>query len=502
MIILIADDDRLVRFTIKSILQEILGDSGDIFLEARNGQEMANECREHHPDIAFVDIRMPVMNGLDAIAESKKYSKETEYVIVSGYSDFTYAREGIRLGVNEYLLKPADEEEIRRVMERLQEKVEKNRKDSNSRFQLRVMNAFSYYSSMGAGEDKKREPHGDKAGNDTGKNARTVMAFMLWVKTERRNLELSARVQKRLLEEIGRLGDILVERKGCYAVVGNSFGIPCSIFLAPEGEKEHILSRMRKLSADICGEENERVIHHFLWFEKDDLDEVCKMCESAEHASALLLQEKPGSVNRYEDLPQAEDVRSFLILTERLTEAWGQADGVACKEILNKMWREYQGKEPELNMKNMSACCSCVTGFRIGAGSLKEFCRSFVEHSEEMYAAIPRTDSDVIEQVKEYIQKYYMNDISVSQTAEHFELTANYLSTIFHQRTGERFADYLTKTRLEAAKKLLVQNVSASVQDVALMIGYNSARHFSALFQKQTAMTPSAYRKQKTQKDT
>ena len=169
MIILIADDDRLVRFTIKSILQEILGDSGDIFLEARNGQEMANECREHHPDIAFVDIRMPVMNGLDAIAESKKYSKETEYVIVSGYSDFTYAREGIRLGVNEYLLKPADEEEIRRVMERLQEKVEKNRKDSNSRFQLRVMNAFSYYSSMGAGEDKKREPHGDKAGNDTGK---------------------------------------------------------------------------------------------------------------------------------------------------------------------------------------------------------------------------------------------------------------------------------------------------------------------------------------------
>ena len=88
-----------------------------------------------------------------------------------------------------------------------------------------------------------------------------------------------------------------------------------------------------------------------------------------------------------------------------------------------------------------------------------------------------------------------MYDISISQIAEQLGLTANYLSTIFKRKTGEKFIDYLTRTRMEAAKKLLVQNFSASVQDIALMVGYNSARHFSALFQKYTGETPSAYRK-------
>ena len=87
--------------------------------------------------------------------------------------------------------------------------------------------------------------------------------------------------------------------------------------------------------------------------------------------------------------------------------------------------------------------------------------------------------------------------ISISQIADEFGLTANYLSTLFHRKTGGKFIDYLTNIRMEAAKKLLVQNVSATVQDVALMVGYNSARHFSSLFQKQTGETPSSYRKNK-----
>lgn len=97
MVILVADDDRLIRFTIKSMLGDILGDSGNIFLEAANGRDMVRMCREGKPDVAFVDIRMPYLDGLQAIEECKKYSEWTEYVVVSGYSDFAHARKGIRL---------------------------------------------------------------------------------------------------------------------------------------------------------------------------------------------------------------------------------------------------------------------------------------------------------------------------------------------------------------------------------------------------------------------
>ena len=69
MVILIADDDRLIRFTMKSILGEILGDSDNIFLEAANGRDMVRICSEGKPDVVFVDNRMPYLDGLDAIAK-------------------------------------------------------------------------------------------------------------------------------------------------------------------------------------------------------------------------------------------------------------------------------------------------------------------------------------------------------------------------------------------------------------------------------------------------
>ena len=125
MIILIADDDRLARFNIKSMLGELLGDTGDIFLEARDGEEMVRICGQNDPDIAFVDISMPCMNGLDAIAQCRECSSDTEFVLVSGYSDFQYAQQAIRLGVNEYLLKPVDAEQLGGVLEKLQAIVKK-----------------------------------------------------------------------------------------------------------------------------------------------------------------------------------------------------------------------------------------------------------------------------------------------------------------------------------------------------------------------------------------
>ena len=72
MIVLIADDEKLVRFALKSMLKDILGESKDIFLEVANGQDMVAVCKERKPDVVFTDIRMPYMSGLDAIAECKK----------------------------------------------------------------------------------------------------------------------------------------------------------------------------------------------------------------------------------------------------------------------------------------------------------------------------------------------------------------------------------------------------------------------------------------------
>lgn len=146
----------------------------------------------------------------------------------------------------------------------------------------------------------------------------------------------------------------------------------------------------------------------------------------------------------------------------------------------------------------MAAYCTEITGEKFDGKSFKGFCKSFVDISESMYGNAENAkeeEGDIVEQVKEYVQKYYMNDIGIGQLSEEYHLTANYLSTLFHQKTGIKFIDYLTEIRMTKAKALLISNKTASVQDISLMVGYNSARHFSTLFQKETGMTPTVYRK-------
>lgn len=481
MIVLIVDDDRLVRFTIKSMLKDFMDDPGDLFLETSNGRDMVEVCKEKKPDVVFADISMPYMNGLDAIAECKKYSAMTQYVIVSGYSDFEYAQRGICLGISDYLLKPVDSEKLKGVIERIRQKMKEKKQESNSRFQLRVMGAFNDYASLGVEEDLKIVDMGD------------YLAFFLYVKEGDGEKEQLLDFQRMLIKEVKSLGEEVVSRKGHYAITNTSEGTICIVFDASEHMQGYIRSYMKKICLTVNNKY--RFFYYLRCAKCDTLQGVYSGSEIADAQLYLLLDRQPGIIYEEEHLKRGDYEEEFLSQIEKLLEAWKQADGIACKEIINKTWRKYGEKDPEVDLNNLSAYCSMVCGCPISHESFKLFFKSFVESSEQMYSGPGAEETDMIDQVKVYIQKNYMHDISISQIAEQLGLTANYLSTIFRRKTGEKFIDYLTRIRLEAGKRLLVQNTSASVSDIALMVGYNSSRHFSALFQKQTGETPSVYRK-------
>ena len=175
---------------------------------------------EETPDIAFVDIRMPYLDGLRAIAECKKYSKWTEYVVVSGYSDFAYAQTGIGLGITEYLLKPVDEEQLRPVIEQLQQKLEKQKVDSNARFQLRVMEMFNYHATIEF-EEYEEEPL---------ENGCVYLAFLLQIKAGMSGRAESLALQKSMLKSIKKMGEEITRRKGYYGITNTAEGTVCAVF--------------------------------------------------------------------------------------------------------------------------------------------------------------------------------------------------------------------------------------------------------------------------------
>jgi two-component system response regulator YesN len=121
--ILVADDEQLERRALSSIISNI--DLHTIELtEASNGRQAVELARAGVVDIAFLDIRMPGMDGLEAAQELKKLHPEVRIIFVTAFDHFDYAREAIRLGVDEYLVKPASPEDIRKTVFRMADKMD------------------------------------------------------------------------------------------------------------------------------------------------------------------------------------------------------------------------------------------------------------------------------------------------------------------------------------------------------------------------------------------
>lgn len=121
--LLIADDERTIREGIADSLNwESFGIS-QIFLAA-DGREAYELIKNERPDIAILDIIMPEMTGIEIISRFKNEVESPEFVIISGYDDFEYAREAIRNNVNNYILKPCDISEIANTIKTIISKID------------------------------------------------------------------------------------------------------------------------------------------------------------------------------------------------------------------------------------------------------------------------------------------------------------------------------------------------------------------------------------------
>jgi len=114
--VIIVDDERLIRQGIAKGVNWSRIKCRVVAL-GENGQEGLSLIREHKPCLVITDIRMPLLSGLDMIQRAREFSPETDYIVLSGYDDFDYARKAISFGVLDYLLKPVDEEELESKIE-------------------------------------------------------------------------------------------------------------------------------------------------------------------------------------------------------------------------------------------------------------------------------------------------------------------------------------------------------------------------------------------------
>jgi len=121
------------------------------------------------------------------------------------------------------------------------------------------------------------------------------------------------------------------------------------------------------------------------------------------------------------------------------------------------------------------------------------------QHGEQSWAEMSRDElpgKDMVDQVITFMENNYMHNIGIGQISEQLKITPNYLSTLFHRKTGINFMTHLKKIRMLKARELLT-DPGIQVHQVAKRVGYFSTRHFARLFAEHYGCLPSEYRDQR-----
>ena len=131
MKVLIADDEAVVLEGLKYIIDwEALGFS--ICSQAKNGNETLEKLLKLSPDLVLLDIRMPGLTGIEIVQIAREKGFAGHFIILSGYSDFSYAQTAIKYGVDFYLTKPIDEDELENAVTTVRNQIEEDQKSART----------------------------------------------------------------------------------------------------------------------------------------------------------------------------------------------------------------------------------------------------------------------------------------------------------------------------------------------------------------------------------
>jgi two-component system response regulator YesN len=114
--ILIADDEELARYSLKTLISRHY-EQLDVIAEAADGEEAVRLADQYEPDLAILDIRMPVMDGLEASRRIRSAHPDMDIIILTAYEDFSFAQQAVNIGINGYLLKPVSQSDFSAQMD-------------------------------------------------------------------------------------------------------------------------------------------------------------------------------------------------------------------------------------------------------------------------------------------------------------------------------------------------------------------------------------------------
>lgn len=484
MKIVIADDERIIRLSLISMIKELkLVDC--TIVQCKNGKELIDAVNSLKPEMAFVDIKMPIFNGLEAIEQCKDNSKYTEFIITTGFSEFEYARKALQLGVYEYLLKPIDPLNLSVLLNRTLEDNKKRFQEINEDFQSNMIQLF--YDDYLINEELINKAYSKKK----------FITCLFYLDNNLDNDELILLKKNLLKAEDPIINEMLCENINL-AKISTGYNSTLFIFSFLLEDYNKISRYIRKFISEyknnganlttITGNKLESIIAM-----KNEIAEIRK------NGSLRIILGIEKNYSIYELQKSNYDEKNYLICDtiESLSSSFKNNILTKFCDSLEKLERILLS---DRNILKEETIYNNIINFLKSTINLQcddKFSSTWISELYKYKGKFLKKlnkNKDISEQIMEFINQNYMYDISVTTLSETFDITPNYLSSLFHRKTSMKLVDYVAKVRVNKAQNLLAQT-DLSVNDICEAVGYHSYRYFTKLFKNINGLSPSGYRK-------
>lgn len=526
--IMLADDEGIVIESLKFIIEKHFGEECEIE-SAKTGRKVIELAESFRPDIAFMDIQMPGINGIEAMKEIRRFNTSTIFIVMTAYDKFDYAKEAINLGVMEYLNKPVRQDQIvdvlKRAMKKIDDKRERRAEDLIIKEKLETVSPII---ESGLIYNILFHEHFDEDINsyrtllDIEQENAYMLAFVYGDDQDGNHMTnavgSSVRIQQYYQDIRGYIKEYFAG-----SIVGTIMSNKIAVLVPYDEEDMDYATRSALIERSREFTRNMRK-HTDISF-RIGIGRVKNFRDMSESYSEALnsLIVTSGSVAAADDLPIGCEYESdYPAKTEKdLFDAVEKGDTQMALNQTSSFfdWMMANHAEHVMDIKlkvlefvlwaeHLAYLQGGKTYHFLSRGdylpellsmdTMEELKKWFMDKVNDACHNVnvckDNQSNTAVEKAKSYIDSHYSNkDLSLDEVSREVDISPYYFSKLFKEETGENFIEYLTNIRLNKAKALL-NDSNYSMKQICMEIGYADPNYFSRTFKKNFGVTPTEYK--------
>ncbi|MCR5624528.1 MAG: response regulator transcription factor [Lachnospiraceae bacterium] len=510
--VFLADDEQIIREGIKYIIDwesfdfEIVG-------EASNGSDALDYILNNNPDLVLLDVRMPKMIGTEVVKAARENGYKGKIIILSGFTDFKYTQAAISYGVDYYLAKPVDEDELSETVKKIKKSLDETVVMPMSNYYQNKTKQFVLYDLL---HNNIKSSELESMPLDLNADSYQVVIYEQYS-----HHETKIKYKFRDLLNVGSNVDnsfenLMIDNNDVFILKGDFIIKKFNQFLShyvgtKKPQKNSPLDTLFIAYGEVVYDLKDV---HKSYEEASLLMQRRFFCKKSQHTIGFDELPPEKNENAYKDNPDllSEFCTSFVNnlqmgkrnkLNDQLDELSDILfdsfyDVPRIKLFLTDLFLSVKDKISNLyhNSGVNFESNATIIEFISNQYYLYRIMNYFSEQFDMIINTIGNTSSEsVMDNIIHYIKHNYMNDIKLETLAPMFGYNSSYLGKIFSQQVGEGFNVFVDNIRIEKSKELL-ENSSLKVYEIAERVGYHNVDYFHTKFKKYVKISPAEYRKQ------